>query len=236
MLGFAGGVRDRDGVRAFIPVAPNTVVAVDLTLGTVLWRRDGVGRPVAASSSRLVALAREGTKLVLRLFDAATGEETAKASDLGMPDWAAQTDTSADAVHVDASESDAGILIEWRLRRPYRGGAHPPARVMQQASDEAAGALLLDPTTAQTRIVEPPHRDAVRARAIESADLTPPASDDPTVVSLDRVGDRLFAVRVETIDGGSRVILEARDARDGATVWEATLAERPPTRPAPLRK
>jgi hypothetical protein len=235
MVTFLGGVRDTAGTHGFIPVGPDDVVAVDITRGAVLWRRDGIGRPIAATASRLVTLVREGEQFLLRIFAVADGRDIATAQDFGMPRWAAQIDTSSDAVVVDAVETDEGIHIEWRIRRPYRGGAPPRRDVAEQVNDEMRGALVLDPDTARTNAA-PSARARNAAFATQAAIGEPHVSPDPGVVALDRIGDRMFALKVRSVDRKSVVTLEARNAKDGSTVWEATLVERASEGPAPLRR
>jgi hypothetical protein len=235
MVTFVGGIRDAAGVHGFIPVGPDAVVAVDITRGVVLWRRDGIGRPIAATATRLVTLTREGEKFLLRILAAADGRDIGTAQDPGMPRWAARIDTSSDAVVVDAVETDEGIHIEWRMRRPYRGGAPPPRHVADQVNDEMRGELVLDPETARTSAA-PSALARNAAFATQAAAGEPHVSPDPGVVALDRIGDRMFALKVRSVDRKSVVTLEARNAQDGSTVWEATLVEHASEGPAPLRK
>src|SRR5471032_3340307 len=65
--GFVGGVRDAQGLRGYVEVPAGEVVAIDLARGVALWRREKIGRPVAATARRLMTLDRAGERLVLRL-------------------------------------------------------------------------------------------------------------------------------------------------------------------------
>src|SRR4051812_20989234 len=106
-MSFVGGVRDAQGRRGFVEVQ-GEVVAVDLAMGAMLWRRPGVGRPIAATAERLITLDRAGEGFVLLLLDATTGADVARTEKLGMPDWAAQIDLAGDAVQVEISEVGDG--------------------------------------------------------------------------------------------------------------------------------
>src|SRR5262245_35254718 len=126
---FLGGVRDADGRRGYVAAGAD-IAAVDLVIGSVAWRRRAVGRPVAATVTRLLTLDRDSGSFVLRLFDAATGADAGQITNFGMPDWARETGTDADAIQVVASPVPDGIHLSWRVRRPYRGGAPPPTTTM----------------------------------------------------------------------------------------------------------
>jgi hypothetical protein len=235
MYSFVGGVRDAEGRQGYVSVGPE-VAAVDLAHGSILWRRKEIGRPIAATPTRLLTLDQDGKNFVLRLFDAATGADAGRVSNLGMPDWAKEAGREADAVRIEASENPAGIEISWCVRRPYRGGAPPPAQIAAQARNEITGTILLDPESGRAVVTPTP---AAPAEEVPPAplELEPYATPTPDVVALDRIGDRLFVLKAHAQAGQSALVaLEARDARDGSTIWEAPLAEIEKARPKPQRK
>lgn len=235
MLNFAGGVRDVRGARAYVPVAPHETVAIDLADGAVLWRRDGIGRPIAATISRLVTLEVEGKGFALRLVDAATGRDVGRATDFGMPNWATEVGTAPDAVDVEASESADGIRLDWRLRRPYRGGAPPSSEIAAQAAEESAGAVVLDPATAHAKLAGETSSAEIRSPKIVKK-LGSHAKSQPDVVAIERVEDRLFALKIKNVADKCLVSLEARNALDGVTLWVVPLSQHETTRPMPQRK
>jgi hypothetical protein len=232
---FVGGVRDTAGLQGYVSVGPE-VVAVDLATGAILWRRKAIGRPIAATPTRLLSLDQESRNFVLRLFDAATGAEAGRVSNFGMPGWAQEAGREAEAVQIQASETPGGVALAWRVRRPYRGGAPPPAQIAAQARHEVTGAILIDPESGRTEPTPTP--------VAPSEDILPAALErglyetlTPDVVALDRIGDRVFVLKAQAQAGPSLLVaLEARDARDGSTIWEAPLAELEKARPMPLRK
>jgi hypothetical protein len=237
VLSFAGGIRDAEGQHGYLEVAPGDVVAVDLASGSLLWRRDRIGRPIAASAKRLITLDRDGTEFVLRLIDAANGADAGRIRNFGMPDWAAQAGSGADAVAIDALETPAGIQLRWRLRRPYRGGAPPPAHIEAQSSEEATGAVVVDPATARiTPAAAQAQASAASAPRDAPRDLGPHAKPAPDIFALDRVGDRLFALKVGAAADNSGVTLEASDARNGTLLWRTPLTASPAGRPTPQRR
>jgi hypothetical protein len=232
---FIGGVRDAEGRQGYVSVGPE-VVAVDLANGSILWRRKEIGRPIAATPTRLLTLDQDGKNFVLRLFNAATGADAGRVSNFGMPDWAQEAGREADAVRIEASENPAGIEISWRVRRPYRGGAPPPAQITAQARHEITGSTLIDPETGQ---VVPTPTPAAASEEVPTTrqELGPYAPPTPDVIALDRIGDRLFVLKALAQTGQSALVaLEARDARDGSTIWETPLAEIKQARPTAQRK
>jgi hypothetical protein len=232
---FVGGVRDTAGRQGYVSVGPE-VVAVDLATGAILWRRKAIGRPIAAAPTRLLTLDQEGRNFVLRLFDAATGAEAGRVSNFGMPAWAQEAGREAEAVQLQASETPAGIALAWRVRRPYRGGAPPPAQIAAQARHEVTGAILIDPESGRA---EPTPTPAAPSEDTPPAALErgPYATPTPDVVALDRIGDRVFVLKAQAQTGPSVLVaLEARDAQDGSTLWETPLAELEKARPTPPRK
>jgi hypothetical protein len=232
---FVGGVRDTEGRQGYVSVSPE-VVAVDLAKGSILWRRKAIGRLIAATPTRLLTLDQEGRNFVLRLFDAATGADAGRVSNFGMPGWAQEAGREAEAVQIQASETPAGIAIAWRVRRPYRGGAPPPAQIAAQARNEITGAILIDPESGRA---EPTSMPATPSQEDPPAslELGPYATPTLDVVALDRLGARVFVLKAQAQTGQSVLIaLEARDAQDGSTIWEVPLAEIEKARPSPQRK
>src|SRR5262245_49579958 len=149
MPSFPGGLRDPIGLRGYVAAGPE-IVAVDLATGAISWRRGAIGRPIAATATRLLTLDTDGGGFVLRLLDAATGADAGRVSGFGMPDWAREIGTEADAVQMDAFEAPNGIHVSWSVRRPYRGGAPPPTATMAEARDAATGSIVIDAETGRT--------------------------------------------------------------------------------------
>jgi hypothetical protein len=224
--GFVGGVRDSQGQRGYVEVAPGEVVAIDLAKGVALWRRERIGRPIAATAQRLMTLDWAGERVVLRLFDAASGADAGRIDNLGMPDWAAKTGLAPDALQVEASEVPGGVRLQWNLRQLYRGGAPPPPHITSRAQEEVTGAAIVDPNTSRITPATPAPPVAPRTTA-----SVRDASPDPNVFALDRVGATVFALKAK----GAGVVLEARDARHGTALWELPLVEQRAGRPTPQR-
>ena len=231
---FPGGVRDADGRRGYLAVGRGEVVAIDLSTGAVLWRKP-VGWPVEATTTRLLTLDRAGKSFIVRLLDAATGEGVRRISGFGMPAWANDTPISPQTVLVDTEEGPSGILLRWRIRRLYHGGAPPSPQIAAEARDERAGAILIDPRTGRFRSVaalEPTFGKAETG----PQNLAEHATPTPDTLDVGRVGDWLFALKLRSQPGGaSEIVLEARDAY-GGTLWETPIRQVESARPPPLRQ
>jgi len=232
---FAGGVRDSEGARGYLTVG-SEVTGVDLRTGTVLWRRGRVGRPVAATPTYLITLDQDGLRYVLRVLDATTGADTRRIENFGMPDWATDAGTDPDAVVITAAEAPTGIEVSWRVRRPYRGGAPPPHQIAMEAQRETVGSVVVDPTTGRITSTTA-SASGPKEAGLSAPDLGPHATPSSEIIAFDRVGDRLFALKSQPRpDRSAQGALEARNAHDGSTIWEASLGETQAARPSPRRQ
>jgi hypothetical protein len=227
VMSFVGGVRDATGHRGYVEVASGEIAAVDLANGTMLWRRAGVGRPIAATADRLLTLDVAGKTFVVRVLDARTGADAGQAEVAGMPDWGQTAGLAPDAVQVTATEVPDGVELCWRMREPYRGGAPPPRAISAKAESAVTGCAIVDPQT--SRVV------SAVSPAGPDKQVEPPShqqSADPNVLALGRAGDRTFTLE----RGGSELALEARRAPDNHLLWRLPLAPVRTSRPPPLRK
>jgi hypothetical protein len=236
MVPFLGGVRDLAGHCAFVPVAGPRIVAVDLLAGAVLWRRERIGRPVAATESRMVTLDCDGSAFRLRFFGARDGHELAALGAPGLPAWAADTAAGGQGgIDVTASPEDDGIHLAWRVRRQYRGGAPPRPDIAAGARQDAAGAwhVTIDPPGVQD--VSAGQSADARSDGSEEAAALPEPSADPTVVALARAGGCVFALKAEQRGGATVIALEGQ-GEGGAVLWTVVLAESGGGPPRALRR
>src|SRR3954464_2420463 len=88
---FPAGVTDGEGRRGFIGVNAADVTAVDLDTGSVLWTRRDIGRPLAATATRLITIETSGEELALRMTDAESGRDVTRITNLGLPLWARES-------------------------------------------------------------------------------------------------------------------------------------------------
>jgi hypothetical protein len=235
---FPGGVRDADSVRGFIATGEDRVSAVRLSDGALLWKREAVGQPIAASSVYLVTLDRNHGALAVRILYAASGTEVKHVTGLGLPEWVARDFNRRDALHVNAELIADGLRLDWSARKPYRGGAAPSASISAIARVEAAGSVFIDLKSGKKSDLRAGTEAAAAAPESSTAQaLGPHASAIPGAVAINRDKDRLFVLRNALQQASTAsVIIEARDAHTGATLWETPLTETKTMRPAPLRQ
>jgi hypothetical protein len=226
VIPFLGGVCDPLALRGFVPIAPATVIAVDLGTGGVLWRQSRIGRPVAATTSRLVTIAARGEAFVLRLFDAATGRDAGTAEPESWPRWA-QGGDRLDAMQVKAIESAGGIRLQWQIHHGYGGAAAPSSAVLAESQQDASGEMILDIDTGRSAPVAPAASVLDPTAELHVAG----ASGAQDVV---QIGTRQFSLRVERHGASKAIVLAAQDTSTG-TAWETRLGEAA-ARPGPLRK
>jgi hypothetical protein len=224
VMSFAGGVRDVLGRRGYVEVGSGEVAAVDLSQGTLLWRRAGVGRPIAATPDKLLTLDVAGDTFVIHFLDVQSGADAGQAKATGMPEWARTTGLAPDAVQVTASEVPEGVALRWRIRQPYRGGAPPPRTISAQAESATTGSLVVDPETSRVVSAADPGPD----HEIESHQQ----SQDPDMLAAGKPDDRTFSLE----SAGSELVLEARAGPDNRLLWRLPLATQSASRPPPLRK
>ncbi len=225
---FPGGVRDEQGLRAFLSLGATDVIAIDLHTGRVLWRKASAGRPLAATAEYLSTLARDGPALVLRRLDAATGADQGKPQPLDIPPWAAALLEDPAAFQIRASRLEGQFRFDWEARQRHSGGA---ASLNAPPPLQARGAVLAPDTGGQ------PQPAAHQAARSDIPTPTPPA-DAPAGAGLlarTTLGARAFALRLSEDAGPRRLLLEATDSGSAGPAWTTTLDEVEWTPPRPPR-
>lgn len=225
---FPGGVRDQQGLRAFLSLGAAGVVAIDLHTGRVLWRKANAGRPVAATGAYLSTLAREGEALVLCRLDAATGASQGQPQSLDIPTWAAELLDDPAAFQMRASRLEGQFRFDWEARQRHSGGAaslHPPDPL------QARGAVLAPDTGG------PPQSVSYQAARSDIPTPTPPAGAPAgaELLAQTTLGARAFALRLSQDAGPRRLLLEATDCGSAGPAWTTTLDEVEWTPPRPPR-
>jgi hypothetical protein len=221
---FPGGVKDFNGVRGYVELPARTVVAIDLCKGKVLWQRDNVGRPLAATADRLITVDAVGQRVVLRVLDAQTGSDAGQIANTSFPDWLAKDDRSPQSLAVEASPEADGIRLQWAARRFYHGGAPPPQQI-EHATTSTSGAMTIDPDTLQFTTVAP--STDLWAQMEPSTEI----SSSGNTLSSTRGSDKDFSLSVQE----EGVVLEAKQHETGKVLWELTVSPKISRFPNPLR-
>src|SRR5262249_1442749 len=212
VMNFAGGICDEQGRRGYVEVGPEEVAAIDLSQGALLWRRAGVGRPIAATLDRLLTLDVAGNGFVVRFLDGQSGADTGQTDIAGMPAWAQTTGLAPDAVQVTAAEAPEGLQLRWRIRRPYRGGAPPPHEISASAANPVTGSLLVDPAAASVVSAAGPGPD-------RDIDPHQQGQEPNRSAATARADDRTFTLEII----GSELVLEAHAGPDNHLLWRLPL-------------
>ncbi len=233
MTSFSGGVISSDGTVGIVHVTGTELVAVDLTLGSEMWRNPATGWPVAATGHYLIVLQPKADP-VLQVLDLRSGDLLASVDWRGLPDQAGDIAGHPEAIECRARETGARLVVEWQVAPRYSGGAAPRQEDVQRHPD--SGRLTI--STSDWRIE--------KARSGEDAavqfDLDDrPAPESPPLpgeVARTLAGDRQYVLRTEAqSDGGQAIKLDAMNKAGTDKIWELKLGEVGARRgPGPLRK
>ena len=221
---FPGGVTDSARTTAFVDLAGDKIVAVDLATGDVRWRRADAGRPLLVTDAGLLVVRRRHRRLELALLDLAGGDVERDLGALPVPDWAADEWDHGDGF-VARAEPNAGTpQVAWRAARRYRGGAAPAPELLADTGDEATGVVQVDVDSGHVQAL--PDADASGIETAEPAEQSDLAASGEPVYSI--------AARPSS-DGTTAVTLTASREGDEHPVWETVLDNPVSRRPPPLR-
>jgi hypothetical protein len=226
---FPGGVTDLRGERCFVETAPDELTAVELKTGQICWRTTGLGRPVAATASRLLTIARDTQDFQMRIIDAHSGNQTAS---VALPMIPAHGASDLEGLRIEAFEIGRRLKLIWHSHSHYRGGAAPnPAAV---SAPGAWGSFFLDLDSAAIEIDTAP--PATELEAANGTDLGPHAEPAADVLGIKRMGDRLYSLKTEQRAPNMLLKLEAKDALSGNIQWETDLSQIDAAPPEPQRE
>lgn len=223
---FPSGVTDAARTTAFVDLAGDRIVAVDLATGEVRWRQADAGRPLVATGAGLLVVRRRHRRLELALLDPATGDVTRELGPLGVPAWAADEWDHSDGFAALAVPNGRTPKVAWRAVRRYRGGAAPPPERLADAGDEAVGVIQVDVDSGTQQALPDGERAAIE-------DAAPSAESPESAVSPDEPAYSIAAT--PSSDGTTAVTLTASRVGDEHPVWETVLDTPVTRRPPPLR-
>jgi hypothetical protein len=221
---FPAGVADPIRRVAFIRLAGDELVAVDLGNGEVLWRRVVAGRPIGATAAGLVTISRSDRGADVAILDAQTGATHLRVKSVPVPDWVTPELDRTDAFTATTHEKDGDIEIVWKARRLYREGIAPQNQTDNPT--EVTGCFVI--TSGSTAAVEP------STTALKPAEVRPEPHFEALMEAT--LGNHQFAL--ESVPAGAgelSVILKARDQNSGSTLWEREIKRQHASRPPPRR-
>lgn len=222
---FPGGVTDFALTTAFVDLAGDEIVAVDVITGDVRWRRADAGRPLLATDAGLLVVRRRQRRLELALLDLGGGDVKRDLGALPVPDWAADEWEHGDGFVALAEPNDRILHVAWRVARRYRGGAAPSPEVLADAGSEATGVVQIDVDSGRVQVAPDVDPSAIETAVLaERSDVAAPS------------GEPVFSVAAKpSSDGTTAVTLTARREVDEHPVWETILDKSVSRRPPPLR-
>ncbi len=139
---FLPGVVEGDG-RLVVVTAPTVKLqARALGTGHGLWEVAPTEQPLAVVGEALLAQrveSRRELRLVWR--EAASGKELEVSPPLVLPEWASALDEPGQALEVEAWAEGEAVVVVWRARRTYAGGAPPPLEVLREVNRAGSGGV-----------------------------------------------------------------------------------------------
>jgi hypothetical protein len=222
---FPSGVTDSTRTTAFVDLAGDTIVAVDLTNGDVRWRRADGGRPLVATDAGLLVVRRRRRRLELALLDAHDGHVVRELGALPVPAWAADEWDHNEGFVARARPNGRKPQVAWRSAHRYRGGAAPSEEALADAGGEATGVVQADVDSGRVQTLPDADPDLIVA-------AEPSARPDPAASS----GEPVYSIAAKpSADGTTAVTLTASREGDEHPVWETLLDSPVDRRPPPLR-
>lgn len=143
------GLSDPEGKFAFVSGPQGFIYRLDLGSGERLAHTDFPGRPLALYGDKLIGWApAPGSGNSIRLFAVTTmGRDLVLAWDqiLTLPAWVEVISPEHEAFTLAAELPNEELLINWKARTRYSGGAPPPPGVETAETRAASAVLSIDP-------------------------------------------------------------------------------------------
>jgi hypothetical protein len=219
---FPGGITDSAGATAFLTLADDEIVSVDLGTGDVRWRRADAGRALLVTDAGLLVVRRRQGRLELALLDPAGGEGEQNLGPLPVPGWASQEWDHGGGFVAVAEPRGRIPRVTWRATRRYHGGAGPSPELAAAAGTEASGVVEVDLVAGSLHAV--PEVEAAAPEATVASGSTPAAGPFYTLDAK------------ASTDGTTAIVLTASLEGAAEPVWETVLDRRVSRRPGPLRQ
>jgi hypothetical protein len=217
---FPAGVADPARGVAFLRLAGDEIVAVDLTNGEVKWRAVGLGRPIGAVTEGLVTIARGRKGIDVSVVDAASGRAKKQVRAVPIPAWVADELDRTDGFAATAVERNGAIEVAWKARQLYREGAPPSHNPSGRA--EVPGHFVIPAGGRRAVDASTVHANAARA----------PDFSAPMEATL---GEHVYALDSVVKNSEVSVMLKARHQPSGSVLWEREIKRLAQSRPPPLR-
>ena len=231
-VAFPGGIADSGGRHACLRCRLGRLVAIELEYGTVLWRSVEALRPLVIAGDEVIALrtATPVSCVALALEGKSAGLERWASDPLPIPSWVEVGTPNPARFRITAAVNGPSIVVNWRARARYRGGAAPSAAVLKQAARDDAGTVAIERSRGKVTMLAAP----------AGLEFPPEPGDGdgdaaPDTLEQARIGARRYELVLDQGRNNVRTVLRARDAQTGALAWETAIDEGPARPPGPLR-
>lgn len=231
---FPRGVASRDAALGCTTHA-GTLYGLHLTTGRLRWQTSAARRPLLILANRLFASdLAAGQANILRLQSLALDNperDQRSPSNLVFPPWVDVTD--GDTFTFDVYGAPEEVVLHWRARRRYRGGAPPPTALLQALPQALAGVARINAVTGAV----------VMTNAEPQADAAPPAphlTTTPFEMGSSRRAEpwrfqEAYRALTTTVHTGKHWLVLRRQTPDGNVADVELCAVEPDTTPRVTR-
>jgi hypothetical protein len=148
------GVADADGRHGFVRNGRDTIDAIRLDTGALMWSSGLEAEPLLVAGSRLVAASPSRTRqngLEILLLDIDGRGRSVGRHELELPDGVSvSSQDRRDFEYVTRLEGES-LTLSWKARTRYRGGTPPPQPVGPAERGELRGRVIVDLETGSAR-------------------------------------------------------------------------------------
>ena len=210
---FPRGVADLEGRFGHVAMTDG-IDRVDLQTGELVWSSRVAGHPLIVLGERLAVVAGDGDMMDFRIVQLATSEGV-PCQETGWIDASGWGGLPVEDLEVSAHQQD--LVLAWRARGGYAGGAPPPPAIESASRFEARVEIRIDLEHGQATVSEtsPPSLPPA-ARQVTSLPYWRKATwhTEPW-----RAEHRILALVAE----GGEVLLDVRDGVSGEHLQEVAL-------------
>ncbi len=213
-VAFPRGVADLEGRFGYVATTDG-IDRVDLQTGGLVWSSRVAGRPLIVLGERLAVVSGDGDMIDFRivLLETRDGAPCQETDWIDASDWGG---LPVDDLEVTARQQD--LVLAWRARGRYKGGAPPPPAVESASRFDAWIEIRIDLERGQATISEASRPSSPPDTRVGMLSL-PYWRRATWHTEPWRADHRLLALVAE----GAEVLLEIRDGVSGERLQRAAL-------------
>ncbi|MFS0519550.1 hypothetical protein ACEYW6_33315 [Nostoc sp. UIC 10607] len=162
------GVAEPSGKIGYVANVTSGIDAIDLSNGRTLWTTSEASYPLLATTNWLAAqkmLPEQSNAFAIAKLDTERkGSLLLLSEPIVFPDWVSvQPPNDEDfSFKVHASKDD--LFLDWQAHSRYRGGANPPAYILQQSTREDRGTVRVDLKSGKVEMLPSTERTTVQPK------------------------------------------------------------------------